>query len=263
MDLKIKGKLALVTAATKGLGRACAEELSAEGCRLAICARTAVDVEKAAQEIGAKTGNEVQGFRADMSKSEDIEKLLDDVRKKIGDPDICVCNAGGPPPGNFATIKADQFPAAFELSAMSSIRLTYGLVPAMVKKGWGRIVYITSVSVKQPIPFILLSNAARAGLAGFMKTVAREIATSGVTINAVLPGSHDTDRIRNTAKTRAQTENITYEKAMELQGQTNPMKRLGRPDELAGMVAFLCSDRAGFITGENVLIDGGAYQGTM
>ncbi len=263
MDLKIKGKLALVTAATKGLGRACAEELSAEGCRLALCARTAADVERVAKEIAAKSGNEVRGFVADMAKGDDINRLLDEVRNAMGDPDIAVCNAGGPPPGTFATIKADQFPAAFELSAMSSIRLTYGLMPAMVKKGWGRIVYITSVSVKQPIPFILLSNTARAGLAGFMKTVAREVATTGVTLNAVLPGSHDTDRVRNTAKTRAQTEGITYEQAMVLQGQTNPMKRLGRPEELAGMVAFLCSNRAGFITGENVLIDGGAYAGTM
>ncbi|HEX7928616.1 MAG TPA: SDR family oxidoreductase, partial [bacterium] len=120
-----------------------------------------------------------------------------------------------------------------------------------------------SVSVRQPIPFILLSNTARAGLAGFMKTVAREVAATGVTLNAVLPGTHDTDRVRNTAKTRAQTEGITYEKAMELQASGNPMKRIGHPAELAGMVAFLCSDRAGFITGENVLIDGGAYAGTM
>lgn len=263
MDLKIKGKLALVTAATKGLGRACAQELANEGCRVAICARTAADVERTAREIASHTGGDVQGFVADMAKGEDINRLLDEVRKKMGDPDIAVCNAGGPPPGNFATIKADQFPAAFELSAMSSIRLTYGLMPAMVKRGWGRIVYITSVSVKQPIPYILLSNTARAGLAGFMKTVAREVAATGVTINAVLPGTHDTDRVRNTAKTRAQTEGITFEKAMEAQASSNPMKRIGKPEELAGMVAFLCSDRAGFITGENVLIDGGAYAGTM
>ena len=263
MDLKIKGKAALVTAGTKGLGRACAEELSAEGCHVAICARTAADVAAAAKEIGARTGNEVQGFVADMSQADDINRLMDEVRKKMGDPDIMVCNAGGPPPGNFATIKADQFPAAFELSAMSSIRLTYAAMPAMVKKGWGRIVYITSVSVKQPIPYILLSNTARAGLAGFMKTVAREVAATGVTVNAVLPGTHDTDRVRNTAKTRAQTEGISFEKAMEAQASSNPMKRIGKPAELAGMVAFLCSDRAGFITGENVLIDGGAYAGTM
>ncbi|HEX7926860.1 MAG TPA: SDR family oxidoreductase, partial [bacterium] len=234
MDLKIKGKVALVTAGTKGLGRACAEELSQEGCRVAICARTAADVQAVAKEIAAKTGNEVVGFVADMSKGDDITKLMDEVRKKLGDPDIMVCNAGGPPPGNFATIKPDQFPAAFELSAMSSIRLTYAAMPAMVKKGWGRIVYITSVSVRQPIPFILLSNTARAGLAGFMKTVAREVAATGVTLNAVLPGTHDTDRVRNTAKTRAQTEGITYEKAMELQASGNPMKRIGHPSELAG-----------------------------
>jgi 3-oxoacyl-[acyl-carrier protein] reductase len=263
MDLKIEGKIALVTAATKGLGRACAEELSQEGCRVALSARTAADVERVAKEISARTGNEVRGFVADMAKEADIARLLEEVRKTLGDPDICVCNAGGPPPGNFASIKPEQFQAAFELSTMSSIRLTYAVMPAMAKKRWGRIVYITSVAVKQPIPFILLSNTARAGLAGFMKTVAREVAATGVTLNAVLPGTHDTDRVRQTALTRAKTEGITVEQALDAQAKNNPMQRLGRPDELAGMVAFLCSDRAGFITGENVLIDGGGYAGIL
>jgi 3-oxoacyl-[acyl-carrier protein] reductase len=263
MDLKIKGKVALVTAATKGLGRACAEELSAEGCTVAICARTAADLERVAQEIGKKTGNPVTGFVADMSKEADTNRLLEEVRKKHGDPDIVICNAGGPPAGNFASTKLEQFLPAFELSAMSSIRLTYGTIQPMIKKKWGRIVYITSISVKQPIPFILLSNTARAGLTGFMKTVAREVAATGVTVNAVLPGTHDTDRVRSTAQTRAKTEGIPYEKALEDQGRSNPMQRLGRADEFAAMVAFLCSDRASFITGTNVQIDGGAYAGLL
>jgi 3-oxoacyl-[acyl-carrier protein] reductase len=263
MDLKIKGKIALVTAATKGLGRACAEELAREGCRVALCARTAADVDKAAREIGALGGGPVRGYTADMSKEADINRLLDSVRKDLGDPEIVVCNAGGPPPGNFASTKIEQFAPAFELSCMSSIRLTYGALAAMQKKKWGRIVYITSISVKQPIPFILLSNVARAGLTGFMKTVAREVAASGVTLNAVLPGTHDTDRVRQTAHTRAKNEGLTYEQAMEAQAKNNPMQRMGRSEELAAMVAFLCSDRAGFITGVNVQIDGGAYAGLL
>jgi 3-oxoacyl-[acyl-carrier protein] reductase len=263
MDLGINGKIALVTAASKGLGRGSAEALSAEGCRLAICARTRADVERVAGEISARSGHEVVPFVADMSKSADIDNLLAAVRERLGDPDIVVCNAGGPPPGNFSSTAIDQFLPAVELSMMSSIRLTYGAVPAMTRKGWGRIVYITSVSVKQPIPFILLSNTARAGLTGFMKTVAREIATSGITINAVLPGVHDTDRVRQTSKNRAASEGLTLDQAMDAQRAMNPMRALGTSEDFGAVVAFLCSQQARFITGENVLVDGGAYAGLV
>src|SRR5215468_4651530 len=258
MDFGIRGKIALVTAASKGLGRGSAEALSAEGCRVAICSRTRADVDQVARDIAGQSGHEVVPFVADMSKSDDIDGLLDAVRERLGDPDIVVCNAGGPPPGNFETTKIEQFLPAVELSMMSSIRLTYATVPAMTRKGWGRIVYVTSVSVKQPIPWILLSNTARAGLTGFMKTVAREIANSGVTINAVLPGVHDTDRVRQTARSRAASEGMTYDQAMDSQRGTNPMRALGTSEDFGAVVAFLCSRQARFITGENVLVDGGA-----
>ena len=263
MDLGIKGKVALVTAASKGLGRGSAEALSAEGCKVAICARTKAEVEKVAKEISAKTGHEVVPFVADMSKAADIDKLLADVRAKLGDPDIVVCNAGGPPPGNFASIKVDQFPQAVELSMMSSIRLTYGSIEAMKKKGWGRIVYITSVSVKQPIPYILLSNTARAGLTGFMKTVAREVAATGVTLNAVLPGAHETDRIRQTAQKEAERKGISMEEELKNRSAEVPVKRMGDAGDFGAVVAFLCSQQAKFITGDNVLVDGGAYAGLV
>jgi 3-oxoacyl-[acyl-carrier protein] reductase len=263
MDLGIGGKIALVTAASKGLGRGSAEALSAEGCRVAICARTAAEVEEAARQIAARTGHEVVPFTADMSQPADIDALLAGVRRRLGDPDIVVANAGGPPAGNFATIGLDQFLPALELTMMSAIRLTYAVVPAMRARGWGRIVYITSVSVKQPIPFILLSNTARAGLTGFMKTVAREIAASGITLNAVLPGSHDTDRVRQTAQTRARAEGITLEAALDAHKASNPMRRIGDAGDFGAVVAFLCSRQAGFITGENVLVDGGSYAGLV
>jgi len=263
MDLGIRGKIALVTAASKGLGRGSAEALSAEGCRVAICARTRADVERTAKEIAAKTGHEVAPFTADMSKPGDIEALVAAVTKSLGEPDIVVGNAGGPPPGTFASIGVEQFLPAVELSMMSSIRLTYRVVPAMVQRGWGRIVYVTSVSVKQPIPHILLSNTARAGLAGFMKTVAREIAGTGVTINAVLPGTHETDRVRQTARNRAQAEGVTFEAAMEAQKASNPMRALGDPADFGAAVAFLCSQQARFITGEHLLVDGGSYAGLV
>ena len=263
MDLGIRGKIALVTAASKGLGRGSAEALSAEGCRVAICARTRADVERAAREIAAATGHEVVPFVADMTSGEDIDRLLADVRARLGDPDIVVGNAGGPPAGTFASTKLEQFIPAVELSMMSSIRLTYGTVPAMVKKGWGRIVYITSVSVKQPIPHILLSNTARAGLTGFMKTVAREIAQSGVTLNAALPGSHATERVEQTARSRAASEGITFEAAMDSHRASNPMRTIGDAADFGAVVAFLCSQQARFITGESVLVDGGSYAGLV
>ncbi len=263
MDFGIAGKVALVTAASKGLGRGSAEALSAEGCRVAICARTRADVERAAKEIAAQSGHDVVPFVADMARAADIERLLDAVRARLGDPDIVVGNAGGPPPGTFSTTTLDQFLPAVELSMMSSIRLTYGVVPAMQAKGWGRIVFITSVSVKQPIPHILLSNTARAGLTGFMKTVAREIAATGVTVNAVLPGTHATDRVQQTARNRAQAEGTTFEAAMDAQRVSNPMRVLGDPGDFGAVVAFLCSRQARFITGESVLVDGGAYAGLV
>jgi 3-oxoacyl-[acyl-carrier protein] reductase len=263
MDFGIKGRIALVTAASKGLGRGSAEALSAEGCRVAICARTKADVERVAREIGASTGHEVAPFVADMSKAAEIDKLLKDVRARLGDPEIVVCNAGGPPPGTFATTKLEQFGPAAELTLMSSIRLTYGTIEAMRAKGWGRIVYITSVSVKQPIPFILLSNTMRAGLTGFMKTVAREVAATGVTLNAVLPGGHETDRIRQTAQKEAERKGVSLQDELKLRAAEIPMKRLGDAGDFGSVVAFLCSQQAKFITGENVLVDGGAYAGLV
>jgi 3-oxoacyl-[acyl-carrier protein] reductase len=220
-------------------------------------------VERAAREIAARSGHEVVPLVADMSRAEDIDRLLADVRARLGDPDIVVCNAGGPPPTTFATTKLEQFAPAVELSMMSSIRLTYGTVPAMVARGWGRIVYVTSVSVKQPLPHILLSNTARAGLTAFMKTVAREIAHTGVTVNAALPGTHATDRVQQTARVRAAAEGITFEAAMDAQRASSPMRTLGDPGDFGAVVAFLCSRQARFITGENILVDGGSYAGLV
>ncbi len=263
MDLEIKGKVALVTAGSKGLGRASAEELSREGCRVAICARTTAEVERTAQEISGETGNEVAAFTADMSKEADITRLLEEVRGKLGDPEILIINAGGPPAGNYASTPPEEYPKAIELTLMSGVRLTDGCLPAMRKAGWGRIVMISSISVKQPLPFLLLSNMARAGLIGFMKTVAGEIAAEGVTINAVLPGSHLTDRIRSTAEKRAADEGRSLADVLADTAGAIPMRRIGEPRELAALVGFLASGRASFITGTSILVDGGAYQGLM
>jgi 3-oxoacyl-[acyl-carrier protein] reductase len=268
MDLQLSGRIALVTASTKGLGRACAQRLAMEGCHVAICSRTAQDVARAAGEIAeaaaaAGATGEVAGFTADMSKADDIERLLEQVRRKLGDPQIVVTNAGGPPPGTYADLSLEQYAQAFELSAMSAIRLTHGVTDAMKAARWGRVIMITSISVKQPIGNLLLSNMARAGLTGFMKTVATELAPHGVTVNAVLPGLHATDRMQHLAATRAKQDGTSVEQALAALGKSVPVGTLGDPTDFAAMVALLASPLARFVTGSNILIDGGAYAGLL
>ena len=263
MDLGIKGKVAIVTAASKGLGRACAEELAREGCRVAICSRTLADVERAAQEISQIAKIEAVPFQADVSKRDQVEKLIEGVRKKLGDPDILVANAGGPSPTTFASVKMEQFQEAFDLTLMSAVRLISGCVPGMKAKGWGRVVLITSVAVKMPFPNLLLSNVMRSGVTAFMKTLSMELAPSGITLNAVLPGIIMTDRVTQVAKARVEKEGITMEQAVSDMIKPVPMKRVGQPRELSALVAFLASDRASFITGTSTQIDGGIYPGLL
>jgi len=263
MDLGIKGKVALVTAASKGLGRACAEELAREGCRVAICSRTLAEVERAAQEISETAHTEVMPFQADVSQPAAVAALLEGVRKKLGDPDILVGNAGGPPPTTFASAKLEQFEQAFQLTLMSAVRLIHGCVPAMQARKWGRIVLITSVAVKMPYPNLLLSNVFRSGVTAYMKTLATELATHGITLNAVLPGIIKTDRVTQVAGDRAKREGIGQQQAEQDLIRPVPMQRLGQPRELAALVAFLASERASFITGTNTPIDGGIYPGLL
>lgn len=263
MDLGIKGKIALVTAASKGLGRACAEDLAREGCRVAICSRTKTDIERTAREITAMAGNEVAPFVADMAREEEITRLVEEVGGQLGAPDIVVVNAGGPPPGTFFSTPLSDYPVAVELTLMSGVRLTHACLPAMRDKGWGRFIYITSVSVKQPSPAILLSNMMRAGLTGFMKTTATEVAPFGVTMNAVCPGVHDTERIQEIARERARIDGTSVEEALQKYVGPIPMQRMGKPEELSALVALLASERAGFITGTSVQVDGGAYMGLL
>lgn len=263
MDLGIAGKVALVTAASKGLGRGCAEALAREGCRVAICARHGQEVARAATAIAAATGGEVIGFVADMSKSADIDELLANVRRHLGEIDILVTNAGGPPPGTYGEVSLEQYPAALELTLLSAVRLVKGVTDGMKARRWGRVIMITSISVKQPIDNLLLSNVARAGLTGFMKTAATELAPHGVTVNAVLPGLHATDRMKQLAAKAAETSGQTVEQALQAMGKNVPAGGLGSPADFGSVVAFLASRQASFITGTNILVDGGAYRGLL
>ncbi|MGD8252150.1 MAG: SDR family oxidoreductase [Desulfobacterales bacterium] len=263
MNFAINGKIALVTAASRGLGRGCAEQLAAEGCRVAICSRDGAEAKRVAGEIAAETDREVVGFGADMIKAEDIDRLLESVRHSLGDPEILVTNAGGPPPGTFASTALDAYEKALDLNLMSAVHLIHGVTPAMKANGWGRIVAITSISVKQPIGNLLLSNMARAGLTGFLKTISTELAPDGITVNALLPGIHKTSRIEQLARHRAALENKSPEDIILEMMSANPSKAIGDPSDFGAAAAFLASEQARFITGQNILVDGGDYRGLL
>lgn len=263
MDFGIAGKIALVTAASRGLGLGCARQLAAEGCRVAICSRDAASAEKAAADIAGLTGAQVLGWGADVSLAGDIERLLQQVCAAMGDPQILVTNAGGPPPGKFLGTPLEAYEKALNLNLLSAVRLIHGVVPAMKNNGWGRIIAITSIAVKQPIPDLLLSNTARAGLTGFLKTIATELAPFGITVNALLPGLHRTARIEQLARERAAREGRAQEEVLQDLVAEVPGRTIGDPLDFGAAAAFLASRQACYITGHNLLVDGGKYTGLL
>jgi 3-oxoacyl-[acyl-carrier protein] reductase len=263
MKMGIDGKVALVASASRGLGRGCAEQLAAEKCRVAICSRDEAGARQAAGEIAGETGSQVVGFGADVSSTGDIHRLLEQVRQSLGDPEILVTNAGGPPPGSFASTALEAYEKALHLNLMSAVHLIHGVTPAMQAKGWGRIIAITSISVKQPIGNLLLSNMARAGLTGFLKTVATELASDGITVNALLPGTHKTSRIDQLVKDRADREGKPTDAVFREMIADIPCHRIGDPSDFGAAAAFLASEQARYITGQSLLIDGGKYSGLL
>lgn len=263
MNLGLDGKIALVTAASRGLGRGCAEQLAAEKCRVAICSRDVAGAKQAAEEIAAETGSEVLGFGADVSKAQDVSRLLAEVRQSLGDPEILVTNAGGPTPGTYASLPLEEYEKALNLNLMSAVHLIHGVTAAMQARGWGRIIAITSISVKQPVGTLLLSNMARAGLTGFLKTVATELAPDGITVNALLPGIHKTARIDQLARHRAEQENKSAQEILQEMMADNPSHAIGDPSDFGAAAAFLASVQARYITGHNLVVDGGDYRGLL
>jgi len=263
MDLGIKGKIALITAASRGLGRGCAEHLAAEQCRVAVCSRDEAAAKQAAKEMADQSGAEVLGFGADVSRAEEVDRLLMDVRRSLGDPEILVTNAGGPPPGTFASTALEEYEKALNLNLMSAVHLIHGVTPAMKANGWGRIIAITSISVKQPIANLLLSNMARAGLTGFLKTISTELAPLGITVNALLPGTHKTTRIEQVVKDTAARQKKPEEDVYREMMDAIPSKTIGDPADFGAAAAFLAGTRARYITGQNLLIDGGRYTGLL
>ncbi|QGZ61000.1 SDR family oxidoreductase [Paraburkholderia acidisoli] len=259
MDMGIAGRSALVCAASKGLGRGCAEALAAEGVNVTIVARTAQTLEETAEAIRQSTGVAVQAVACDITTEAGRAAAL----AACPAPDILVNNAGGPPPGDFRSYTHEAWIAALEANMLTPIALIQATIEAMSARGFGRIVNITSSSVKAPIDVLGLSNGARSGLTGFVAGVARQVASTGVTINNLLPGSFDTDRIRATMVAQAKASNLSQDDVRARRLKSIPAGRLGTPDEFGRACAFLCSVHAGYITGQNWLIDGGAFPGTF
>jgi 3-oxoacyl-[acyl-carrier protein] reductase len=259
MDLGISGRRALVCAASKGLGRACAMALAREGVAVTITARGAEALEATAAEIRAATGVAVVAVAGDITTPEGRAAAL----AACPDPDILVNNAGGPPPGDFRDWDRSAWIKALDANMLTPIELIRATVDGMIARKWGRIVNITSAAVKAPIPELGLSNGARSGLTGFVAGLSRKTVRDGVTINNILPGPFLTDRLRSNAAFQAQKVGKSAEDVLAERAAANPAGRAGTPDEFGATCAFLCSVHAGYITGQNVLLDGGAFPGTM
>ena len=263
MDLGLQNKAALVAAASKGLGRAVAEELAREGARVAICSRNETLIEHVAGEIAAATGSEVLGLRADVSRTEDVEKLVSEVAGRFGTIDILVTNAGGPPPGTFDTLENSAWTDAFHLNLLSVVNLCRAAIPYMRANRWGRIINVTSISVKQPVDGLLLSNSLRAGVVGLAKTLSKELGPDNILVNNVCPGFTRTERVDQLANATAERTGVSREDVFRDWESTIPLGRIGKTAEFAALVAFLASERASYITGTTIPIDGGAVQGLL
>jgi len=257
MDLGLHNKIALVAAASTGLGRAVAEELAAEGASLVICARGTKAVTETAAAIADKTAAHVLAVTADMSVPDDVKRLVDSGITRFGRIDILVTNAGGPPAGTFENITQEEWEAATRLTLYSAINLSRQVLPGMKERGWGRILNITSIAVKQPVDGLLLSNSLRAAVTGFARTLANEVASDGITVNNILPGYTRTERVEELARMMAEKQGITAEEFQAKWESEIPMKRLGEPHEFAALAAFLVSERASYITGTSMQVDGG------
>lgn len=259
MDLRITGKRALVTGASSGLGLAAASALAAEGVRVTINSRSRERLEAAAARIKEETGAKVNLAAGDISSPGEVPKII----AAVGEVDILVSNCGGPPPGPFTDHSDETWQQGHELVLQSAIRLTRGVIGGMRERGWGRLIYITSIAVLQPVDDLIISNTYRAGLTGFVKTVSNTWARYGITANTVCPGYTGTDRLRELAKKRAEAAGKTPEEAMADFGKSAPVGRVGRPDELAALITFLASERAAYITGTAIPVDGGVYKGLV
>jgi len=259
MDLGIRNRVAMVAAASKGLGRAIAETLAAEGCRLSICSRSLDTLEPVREALGGET----LAVACDVSNAGDLQRWYDETVARFGQVDILVTNTGGPPAAPFMKLTEEQWQSGIDSTLLNVVRLSRMVIPGMQERKWGRLVHLTSFVAKQPVELLTVSSTLRAGLSGLTKTLADQVARDGITVNAVLPGHFLTDRQTHLAELRAKEQGITPEEYLRKSEQLIPMGRYGKPAELANVVAFLCSERASYVTGASLQIDGGLYRGTF
>ncbi len=263
MDLGLADKVALVGGASRGLGKASALALAQEGARVAICARERETLEATAEEIRERTGGEVLALAGDLSSAEGVERVVAGTVERFGGLDVLVANSGGPAPGKFGDLDDDAWREGFEVVTLSFVRFVRAALPHMRARGWGRIVAIQSSSVKEQVPFLDLSNGIRPGVAGLVKALAGDLATEGITINLVLPGTFLTARIHPGLKDEPEQLDPQLEEELAPLAQNIPMGRLGHPRELGSLVAFLASEPASYITGATYQVDGGKIRSNV
>ena len=261
MDLGLKDRVAIVAASSQGLGKAVAMGLAREGARLALCARTESTLQATADEIRRATGAEVIAHAMDVTNGDQVRRLVEGAMDKWGRIDICVANAGGPPSKTFAETTNQDWQAAVDLNLMSTVQFARETLPLMQQRRWGRFIAVTSVSVKQPIEGLILSNAVRSAVSGLVKTLSNEYGPSNVLVNAVCPGYTATARLLNLAGRLAASQAVTPQEIEDRWARQTPLGRVGKPQEFADVVVFLASERAGYVTGVSLAVDGGLVKG--
>jgi 3-oxoacyl-[acyl-carrier protein] reductase len=261
LDLGLKDRNVIVCASSEGIARAAAEKFVAEGARVAMCSRDANKLRTAVNDIRSRHPVEILAEPLDVTDSDAVQQFVKHVDQQFGGVDVCVVNAGGPPPKMFLSTTTEEWHRAVELNFMSVVYFAHAVLPLMQKNRWGRLVTITSVSVRQPVYELVYSNAVRAGVLGLIKSLSNEFGKDGITVNNVGPGYTATERLRQLAKKAAPEAGISEEEFMTSLGNQAPLKRVGTAEEVADAIVWLASDRASYITGQTILVDGGLYKG--
>src|SRR5262245_54734821 len=261
MDLGLKGRGVIVAASSQGIGLATAQAFAREGAQVAMCARNEKTLREAASRVRQQTGAEIYDEPVDVTDGARVQKFVEQVAKRFGRIDVCVTNAGGPPAKNFLSTSLDEWRRAVDMNLMSTVHLAKAVIPYMQKHRWGRIITITSVSVKQPVPDLVLSNAVRAAVVGLVKSLSNEFGNDGILVNNVAPGYTATERLKELAGVRALAAGTTPEQIYQGWAAATPVRRLGGPGEIADVILWLASERASYVTGQTVLADGGIYPG--
>jgi 3-oxoacyl-[acyl-carrier protein] reductase len=261
METGLRGRVAIVAASSQGIGRETAAAFATEGCRVAMCARNREKLEAAAQEIRKQSGAEVFTEAFDVTDAGAVHSFVAAVTEKFGGIDICITNAGGPPAKGFLAASIEDWRKAIDANFMSTVYFAREVIPHMLRKRWGRIITLTSVSTKQPVPDLVLSNAVRAGVVGLVKSLANEFGKDGILVNNVGPGYTATDRLKELARARSRSQNKSEEEVFAAWASDSALKRIAEPREVADTILWLASERASYITGQTILVDGGAYKG--